>query len=123
MWWNSVKLIVDNIMISFTEYARSRGEYDLDEIFGLFGKKKSRFAEDPQYGAAFEVLLKKNGGDQDAAEKELIQIASTPMGKLQLMRMGMGQSHGTDAGLDQQTYGANSLGGAQVFGQRPGSQR
>ncbi len=110
-------------MRTFQDYAESQNNYNENWFTGIFGKRASQFQDHPEFGAAYAALLKQHGGDQAAAEAALSQMLQTPAGKHKAMSMGMGSPRQDAPGPDQTTWRATNTGGAQMFGQRPGSQR
>jgi hypothetical protein len=82
---------------------------------------RNKLYDNPEWGAAFTALVKKNNGNEKAAEQELRQIASTPAGQYQLKRMGMTIQTTQPEQNPDNSFGAAKLGGAQMFNQEPGS--
>jgi hypothetical protein len=87
-----------------------------DFMKGLFGGQQK--PKPQEYAPAFAKLVQKYNGDEKKAEAEYSQLIQTPFGQYKLKRMAMEIG---DKNTDPRAFQADKLGGAQMFGDKPGS--
>lgn len=95
-----------------------------DFMKSLFGggnaeKPKHPLYSSRDYGPAFTKLVQKYEGDEKKAEDEFAQLMQTPFGQYKLRRMAMEITY--EKNPDPKAFQADKLGGAQMFGDNPGS--
>lgn len=95
-----------------------------DFMKGIFGgggssQKKHPLYSSKEYGPAFTQLVQKYEGDEKKAEDEFAALMQTPFGQYKLRRMAMEITY--EKNPDPKAFNADKLGGAQMFGDTPGS--
>lgn len=115
-------------MRTFLEFIQSKNENFLDTIKGWMQGQGQHPSQDKEFGAAFPILLQRLNGNEKVAVAEFNKLKGTKEGQYALGRMASGLDNSTQkpqvSGDDwNKRWGAINTGGAQIFGDRPGSFR